>query len=333
MAPGARARHDYDVYDIAAQVQNWLADGREVRVATVVGATGFSSRDPGASAAWTHGSDAVGRLFEGFDPSTLTGVGLQTVTITDEDAHASNLACGGTASVLVQPGSAYPDELWQRLLAREPVCLVTSLGDLKTQLFTATTIRDAFEPHSDRVPRLFGRGTTATEMYQDCVAVALWPVPALVVVGDGLIADALAAQAGLLGWSCRITPAVDAATAAIGELQHSDAVVVLSHDRDVDGPSLAAALAGRAGYVGALGSRHTQAERRAWLTAHEVPAEAQERIHGPAGLDIDAHTPAEIAVSIVAEILGSRGSSSGGALRDREGPVHVAGVQAPPPRY
>ena len=108
----------------------------------------------------------------------------------------------------------------------------------------------------------------------------------------------------------------------------SDAFVVLSHDRAVDGPALAAALAGRAGYVGALGSRRTQAARREWLTEHGVAAADQARIHGPAGLDIDAHTPGEIAVTIVAEILGrARAASSGGALRDRSGPVHTAGVQ------
>jgi xanthine dehydrogenase accessory factor len=161
----------------------------------------------------------------------------------------------------------------------------------------------------------------------------LWPVPALVVVGDGLIADALLDAAHLLGWSARVTAEADVAVSAAAGLHRSDAFVVLSHDRVVDGPALAAALSGGAGYVGALGSRRTQAARREWLTAHAVPAEDQDRIHGPAGLDLDAHTPAEIAVSIVAEILAGRSASSGGALRNREGPVHVAGVQAPPPRY
>jgi xanthine dehydrogenase accessory factor len=158
-------------------------------------------------------------------------------------------------------------------------------------------------------------------------------VPDLVVVGDGLIADALAAMANLLGWPCRVTNSAEQAVAFAAELSSSDAFVVLSHDRDVDGPALSAALSGPVGYVGGLGSRHTQQARATWLTDHGVAAEGQARIHGPAGLDIDAHTPAEIAVSIVAEILASRSSSSGGALRDRSGPVHVAGVSAPPPRY
>ena len=85
--------------------------------------------------------------------------------------------------------------------------------------------------------------------------------------------------------------------------------------------------------MGALGSRRTQAARRDWLTEFGVSAADQDRVHGPAGLDIDAHTPAEIAISIVAEIVAGRSSAGGGALRDRSGPVHVDGVHAPPPRY
>jgi xanthine dehydrogenase accessory factor len=82
-----------------------------------------------------------------------------------------------------------------------------------------------------------------------------------------------------------------------------------------------------------LGSRHTQQARREWLTAHGVAQAEQARIHGPAGLDLDAHTPAEIAISIVAEILAHRAGTTGGSLRERPGPVHAAGVNAPPPRY
>jgi xanthine dehydrogenase accessory factor len=326
------------VYDIAQQVQDWLASGRDVQVATVVGARGISSRDPAATAAWTPGAPPIGRLAGGLAPDRIVGTGLVEVTVADADAARAGESCGGSATILVRPASAFPDELWTRLVAREPVCLVATLpadGDGRLELFTPATIR-ATNEYGDAVSRLFARGTGAAAVLAGeptRVAIALWPVPTLVVVGDGLIATALRDTAALLGWAARITPARDPALAAIEGLHRSDAVVVLSHDRAVDGPTIAAALGGRAGYIGALGARRTQAARREWLTAHGVGADDQARIHGPAGLDIDAHTPAEIAISIVAEILGSRSRSSVGELRNREGPVHVAGVRAPPPRY
>ena len=322
------------VYEIATQVSEWLAAGRDVRVATVVATRGFSSASPAATLAWTADAPPVGSLGAAIALPDADADGLVEVTVTEQDAVHAGLACGGTASVLVRNADALPAGLWDRLVACEPLCLVTPLpaGDSQmftaTTLFTARTIRDAY-PFGDEIPRLFGRGVTSSALVADTAVVVLWPVPTLVVVGDGLIADALRDTASLLGWRPHVTPDAD----AVHGLHRSDAVVVLSHDRAVDGPALAAALAGGAGYVGALGSRRTQAARREWLTEHGVPDDEQARIHGPAGLDIDAHTPAEIAVSIVAEILATRSSSVGGSLRDREGPVHTAGVHAPPPRY
>jgi xanthine dehydrogenase accessory factor len=326
---------DEGVYEIAEQVQRWLDEGHDVAVAQVVATRGFSSRDPVAAAAWTSDGAVVGSVLEGIDTASLVGraAGLHEIVISDDEAVRAGLACGGAAGVLVQSATALPADVWSQLAARDPICLVTDTAAGTTVAYSPQTIRDAGD-HSAQLPRLFGRGTSLTELLDDGTAVvALWPVPTLVVVGEGLIAAALADTAALLGWTPQIVPEVDAAVAAIKLLHRSDALVVLSHSREVDGPTLAAALAGGVGYVGALGSRRTQAARREWLTERGVAADDQSRIHGPAGLDIDAHTPVEIAISIVAEILGTRGQSSGGALRDREGPVHLAGVQAPPPRY
>ena len=331
------------MYDIAEQVGQWLADGRDVTVAQVVATRGFSSRDPSAAAAWTDGQPPVGAVLEGIDTASLVGrgPGLVEVTISDDEAVQAGLACGGTASVLVSPASVLPADLWTRLAQRLPVCVVTELeaGAITgAAAFTPQTVRSAGESH-DQVPRLFGRGVSTTALLDDGDAVvSLWPVPTLVVVGDGLIADALVAAGDLLGWTSLVTADAEGAVAAVATLRQSDAVVVLSHSREVDGPALSAALAGDVGYVGALGSRRTQAARREWLTGRDVADDAQARIHGPAGLDIDAHTPGEIAVSIVAEILARRGEPAGAAaavsaLRDRPGPVHTDGVQAPPPRY
>lgn len=326
------------MYEIAPRVAEWLGAGRDVWIGVLIATRGMSSARPAAALAWTPGEPSTGELVGGLGPADLPARGLVDLEVSATAAAAAGLACGGTATVLVLDAAALPGDLWARLEVREPLCLVaTPDGErgASVAVYTPATIRTAFE-FADEVPRLLGRGVTTTAVLSGdrrAVAIVLWPVPTMVVVGDGLIADGLVAVSGLLGWSSVIAADLPLAVSAIGGLHRSDAVVVLSHDRAIDGPALAAALAGAAGYVGALGSRRTQAARRDWLTEHGVPAADQDRIHGPAGLDIDAHTPGEIAVSIAAEILGSRAGGRVGALRDRTGPVHTAGVQAPPPRY
>ena len=143
--------------------------------------------------------------------------------------------------------------------------------------------------------------------------------PRLLVVGGGDVARALTGFADVLGWTCTVTEELEAARRAIPT---QDLVVVLSHHDHVDGPAIAAALEAKPAYLGAMGSRRTQARRREWLLANGVTEEALGRVHGPAGLDIGADAPAEIAVSILAEAIGVLRGTSGGSLRDREGPVH-----------
>ena len=81
------------------------------------------------------------------------------------------------------------------------------------------------------------------------------------------------------------------------------AVVTLTHDPKLDDPALQVALASEAFYIGSLGSRRTHAARLERLAAAGVPAQQLSRVHGPAGLDIGALTPAEIAASILAQCV------------------------------
>jgi xanthine dehydrogenase accessory factor len=142
----------------------------------------------------------------------------------------------------------------------------------------------------------------------------------LLVVGDGAVAEALGPMAELLGWSTTIAATLDEATAAMST---AGAVVVTSHDSEVDAPALAAAIAARPAYIGAMGSRGRQAQRREWLLAQGVPLEEIDHVHGPAGLDIGANTPAEIALAILAELVGTlRGATVEGSLKDGAGPIH-----------
>jgi xanthine dehydrogenase accessory factor len=89
---------------------------------------------------------------------------------------------------------------------------------------------------------------------------------------------------------------------AVLGLDARTAVVALTHDPKIDDPGLEAALASDAFYIGALGSRRTHASRLARLAERGHSESALARIHGPIGLDIQAATPAEIAVAILAEV-------------------------------
>ena len=146
------------------------------------------------------------------------------------------------------------------------------------------------------------------------------PAPRLAIVGAVHIAQSLALLARDLGHAVIVVdprrgfltearfPGVelshawpDEALDAFG-LDARSAVVTLSHDPKLDDPALHAALRSPAYYIGALGSRRTQAKRRARLAEAGFGEEAIARIHGPVGLDIGACSPAEIALSIAAEL-------------------------------
>lgn len=144
--------------------------------------------------------------------------------------------------------------------------------------------------------------------------------PHLLVVGDGPVTEKLADMAALLGWRATTAAVLPDATAA---LPGADAVVVTSHHDDVDAPAIGAALTHGTAYVAAMGSRARQARRREWLESQGVPEETLAALHAPAGLDIGADGPGEIALSILAEALGVlRGRQVPGSIRDRGGPVH-----------
>ena len=98
-----------------------------------------------------------------------------------------------------------------------------------------------------------------------------------------------------------------------------DAAVCLAHDPKFDDPTLLNLFAGRVGYIGAVGSRQTQASRRERLLAAGATAADLDRIHGPVGLDLGAATPAEMALSILAELVAVRYGRSGGALSSTAG--------------
>ena len=158
------------------------------------------------------------------------------------------------------------------------------------------------------------------------------------IVGAGDIAEALCRIGATLGWRTvvvdprrglhELVPSADEIVAAWpdevdGLIDSETALVSLVHEERLDLPALRAAVEGGAFYVGALGSRRNQERRRERLLEAGVADADIDRIAGPCGLDIGAESPAETALSILAEILALRAGRTGGPLKDAKTRIHV----------
>jgi xanthine dehydrogenase accessory factor len=119
-----------------------------------------------------------------------------------------------------------------------------------------------------------------------------------------------------VGWPDKVLDGV--------ELGLRDAVLIFTHDPKLDVPAVQAALGTGAGYIGALGSRNTTADRNRRLRDVGVTQEEIDRIFAPCGLDIGASTVEETAVAVLAEIIAQRAGRHGQPLREAEGPIRHA---------
>jgi xanthine dehydrogenase accessory factor len=187
-----------------------------------------------------------------------------------------------------------------------------------------------------------GRSHVVEEAGRTVFADVFGPPPRLLVYGAVDTAEALCGAAKLLGWTTIVAdarprfatperiPSADELlvlwpdeTLAHVRPDSNTAVVVLTHDDKFDLPMLAGALATDACYVGALGSRRNQERRRGLLLEQGLTEDDLERISGPCGLDLGADTPAETALSMLAEILAVRAGREGGRLRSSPHRIHA----------
>jgi xanthine dehydrogenase accessory factor len=212
------------------------------------------------------------------------------------------------------------------------------------ELLTHSVVRDArgFLDEGMSAVRRYGAGGEVLGFELRVHLQAFAAPPVMIIVGAIDFSAALARQAVEIGYRVTICDARPAFARNPRFAEHAevvvdwpdhllagralgprDAVLVFTHDPKFDEPALITALASGAGYIGALGSRRTHAARVERLRAAGITDAELDRIHAPCGLDIGARTPAETAISVLAEILAVRSHRPGGRLADADGPIHA----------
>jgi xanthine dehydrogenase accessory factor len=284
-----------------------LKAGTRADVAWIVDAKDLRIGDWSHAVVFTPGGGKVGSLVSGvLDPKlaelagTLSAGRLIDIDITQIDALVNELPTPGSAQCILAPADTFPGELWVLAAARRPFCLVVELaGDEigEVLLYSEETIARA----DTAVQDAFAAGVSRSEFIDGRVVSIFAAIPQIVVVGGGPVASAVVELADFVGWKAHLATEGAEALGLIAPLSARDKVVVAAHDLELAGSALAAAIDSDCGYIGSVGSRKMQADRADWLAYRGVTDLS--RAHGPAGLDIGASTPAEIAVAIIAEAL------------------------------
>ncbi|MBI2780711.1 MAG: XdhC family protein [Chloroflexi bacterium] len=342
--------------ELLGQYDAWRAEGLAVGRAVVIRTYGSAPRQEGSVLLVTEDGRMIGSVsggcVEGAAAEAVAEArrsGHASVIrygISDDLAWSVGLACGGTIDVLVQPG--VPEAVLAA--ARAQSGPGAGLGTTVVTDLPADTPPPATDRPGASIPAgaslddlragalAAGRSRTV-ELADRTVFIEAFPVrPRLVVVGATEIARSLVGLAGALGYERIVIdaraafataerfPDVDRlivdwpedAFAAIN-LGPNDAVAILSHDPKFDEPAIAEAFRRGARYVGAVGSRRTQADRRRRLSEAGLTDDQLAGLHGPIGLDLGGREPAETALAILAEIVAARRGGSGTPMHARAG--------------
>ena len=298
---------------LAFVMETWGSSPRPVGSVMVI-------RDDMAVEGSVSGGCVEGAVIDAAIESLTTGAGQRLdFGVADAKAWEVGLSCGGRIAVLVTPiaEGGLPGE---------------ALGDLAGDIVARRAGAVTFDAANGvRLERSSEDGEMVSALSDDESSFTFRQVPPrrVVIIGGVHITQFLAPMARQAGYDvvvidpravfsaaerfpgsdCR-TAWPDEAMAELG-LDTRTAVVTLTHDPKIDDPGLRAALASDAFYIGCLGSRRTHAARCERLAEAGFSKADLARLHGPVGLDIGARTPAEIAVSILAQMIAVESGTSG----------------------
>lgn len=296
-------------------LDSWRRETQPVWLVTVVETFGSSPRPPGAMLVLRADGHAVGSVSGGCieDDLILRAQNGELATdraemvvygVTREEARRFGLPCGGALRLVIEPvrEGAWVGELLERILAH---CLVQRRLHLTTlQVTLDEAERDAAVTYD---------GETLVTIHG--------PRWRLLIIGAGQTSEYLARMAQALDyevlvcdpreemratWNVPDTRIIadmpDDAVLALN-IDGRTAIIALTHDPKLDDMALMEALKSNAFYVGALGSRANNAQRRERLALFDLTPEEIGRLHGPVGLSIGSRTPPEIAVSILGHLI------------------------------
>ncbi len=300
---------------------DWHRAGRGAVLATVVETWGSAPRRVGAQLVVSGDGEMAGSVSGGCVEGAVVVEAMEMVGATagrmldfgvsDDEAFAVGLACGGRIRVWVEPVAAMGEDRLQMLVAaraaRDPVAYCVDLETGARGLAGPAEYAARFRSDTSGM-----EGETFVHIHN--------PPLRMIVVGAVHIAQALLPMARMAGHDPVLVdprPAFgaearfpgerieedwpDAALDAIG-LDARTCVVTLTHDPKLDDPAISRALRSDVFYLGCLGSKRTHAKRVARLEEAGFTQAEIARIHAPVGLDIGAAGPGEIAVSILAEV-------------------------------
>ena len=312
-----------------------MRDHRKVALATVTRTWGSAPRPAGSQMAVREDGAFTGSVSGGCVEGSVIGEAQAALAdgkarnlkfgVSDEDAWAVGLACGGTIEVHVAPMLATPQQQTITALktardAHRAVVLATDLSSGESRLIYPNDQATDALTDAARVQARRDQSGMVEAAGKSWFLTLFNPPLDLAIIGAVHIAQPLARMAVLADYAVRvIDPRTAFATAErfpgvalshgwpdealeAAPLTPRSAIVALTHDPKLDDPALMVALRSPAFYIGALGSKTTHARRMERLKANGFSEAELARIHGPIGLNIGARSPAEIAVAILGEI-------------------------------
>ncbi|WP_372820952.1 XdhC family protein [Pseudomonas parafulva] len=308
---------------VLRSARDWLQAGHRVLLATVARTWGSSPRPVGSMMALRSDGRVVGSVSGGCIEDDLIhryttaygGPGLPDSSpqrvrygVTADEAHRFGLPCGGTLELILEFSPS-----WQ------------SLAQLLEQLDSGQLVRRQLDLHSGAATLLPSAAPEQFSVDGEHMASTLGPGYRLLLIGAGALAEYLATMAlfngfrvsvcdprpeyidgwNVAGVECLVGMPDDVVRDFAPDVR--TCIVAVSHDPKLDDLALLEALRGPAFYIGAIGSRRNSQQRRARLIEHFGESDASlARLHGPIGIYIGSKTPAEIAVSVMAEILAAK---------------------------